>query len=62
MNKFFFKIENNIKLTDILNILNVTELDFLKVNKGINQNIENLFIDDFVSFENLKKKQIIFFY
>ena len=55
MNNFFFKIKNNIKLTDILKILEVSEEDFLIVNKNLNQNIENLFIDDFVSFPNLKK-------
>ena len=56
MNNFFFKIKNKIKLTDILNTLDVTEENFLNVNKNINQNIENIFIDDFVSFTNLKKK------
>ena len=56
MNNFFFKIKNKIKLTDILNILDVTEEDFLNVNKNINPNFENLFVDDFVSFTNLKKK------
>ena len=50
------KKATEIKLTNILNTLDVTEKDFLNVNKNINQNIENLFIDDFVSFTNLKKK------
>ena len=31
MNNFFFKIKNKIKLTDILNTLDVTEADFLNV-------------------------------
>ena len=57
MNNFFFKIKNKIKLTDILNTLDVTEEDFLIVNININQNIENLFIDDFVSFTSLKKNK-----
>ena len=60
MNNFFFKIENNIKLTDILKILEVSEEEFLIVNKNLNQNIENLFIDDFVSFTNLKKNKLSF--
>ena len=61
MNNFFFKIKNKIKLTDILNTLDVTESDFINVNKNINQNIDNLFIDDFVSFTNLKKNKLSFY-
>ena len=61
MNNFFFKIKNKIKLTDILNILDVTEENFLNVNKNINQNIENIFINDFVSFTNLKKNKLSFY-
>ena len=61
MNNFFFKIKNKIKLTDILNTLDVTEENFLNVNKNINQNIENIFIDDFVSFTNLKKNKLSFY-
>ena len=61
MNNFFFKIENKIKLTDILNILKVPRIDFLNVNKRINKNIEDIFIKDFVSLSNLKKDKLSFY-
>ena len=61
MNKFFFKIENKIRLTDILNILNVSKIDFLNVNKKINDNFENIIIEDFVSLSNLNKDKLSFF-
>ena len=43
MNNFFFKIENKITLTDILNLLKVSKIDFLNVNKKINNKVENIF-------------------
>ena len=61
MNNFFFKIENKIKLTDILNILKVPKIEFLNVNKKMNKNIENIFIKDFVSLSNLKKDKLSFY-
>ena len=61
MNKFFFKIKNKIKIIDILNLLKVSEKEFLHINKNINFNFENLYIYDFVSFANLNKNKLTFF-
>jgi UDP-3-O-[3-hydroxymyristoyl] glucosamine N-acyltransferase len=59
MNKNFFKIRNKIKVIELLGILDVNEEEFLNVNVKID-NINNLFVDDFVSFSNLKKDKLSF--
>ena len=61
MNKFFFKIENKIKLTDILITLNVSEEEFLNVNENVNINTENYFIIDLVSFSDLTVNKLSFY-
>lgn len=61
MNKFFFKIENKIKLIDILKLLKVSEKEFININENINFNVKNLYIYDFVSFANLNQNNLTFF-
>ncbi len=60
MNKNFFKIKNVIKIVDLLEILNINEEDFFKVNINKFRNIHDLFVEDFVSFHNLKKNKLSF--
>ena len=59
MNKNFFKIQNKIKVIELLSTLNINEQEFLRINNNI-ENINDLFIDDFVSFSNLKKNKLSF--
>ena len=61
MNRYFFKIENKISLTDILNVLKVSKIDFFNVNKKIDDKIENIFVEDFVSLSNLNKDKLSFY-
>ena len=61
MNKLFFKIEDKIKLTDILNAVKVSEKVFLNINEKLNINIKKSYIDDFVSFSNLKANKLSFY-
>ena len=61
MNKLFFKIEDKIKLTDILNAVKVSEKMFLNINEKLNINIKKSYIDDFVSFSNLKANKLSFY-
>ena len=56
MNKHFFKINHKIKLLDILNFLDISEEYFFSQQNNINVSLENTYVQDFVSFENLKKK------
>ena len=61
MNKLFFKIEDKIKLIDILNAVKVSEKMFLNINEKLNINIKKCYIDDFVSFSNLKANKLSFY-
>ena len=56
MNKDFFKIDHKITLLDILKVLNISEDDLSFENNNYVLFPENIYIEDFVSFENLKKK------
>ena len=59
MNKNFFKIKNKIKVIELLGILDISEEEFFKFNNNIKK-INDLFIEDFVSFPNLKKNKLSF--
>ena len=59
MNKNFFKIRNKIKVIELLGILDVNQEEFFEVNEKID-NIKNIFVDEFVSFSNLKKDKLSF--
>ena len=61
MNKNFFKIDHKINLLDVLEILDISveKLDFTNENFDINP--EKIYVEDFVSFENLKKNKLSFF-
>lgn len=61
MNKFFFKLKNKINLTDILNTLNISEKEFRNINENLNCNVNNFYIDDFVSYSNLNVNKLAFF-
>ena len=56
MNKDFFKIHNKINLFDILKILDISKDDIVSEKDKIVLFPEKIYIEDFVSFENLKKK------
>ena len=60
MNKNFFKIDKKIKLLDILKILEVSQKDFFSCNFFTKEFLENTFIEDFVSFQNLNKNKLSF--
>jgi len=61
MNKEFFKINHKINLLDIIDILDVSkdEIVFEKEKPVVHP--EKIYIEDFVSFENLKKNKLSFF-
>ena len=59
MNKDFFKIDNKINLLDILKVLNIPKEDVFN-GKGNKISPEEIYITDFVSFENLKKNKLSF--
>ncbi len=61
MNKQFFKIKNTIKLSDVLKILDVSKEDFFSIKSNVAISLENINIEDFVSFENLEKNKLSFF-
>ena len=61
MNKDFFKIDNKINLLDILKILNISKNDIVSEKDNIVLYPEKIYIEDFVSFENLKKNKLSFF-
>ena len=61
MNKDFFKIDHKINLLDILKILNLSKDDLFSENGHVALFPEKIFIEDFVSFENLKKNKLSFF-
>ena len=60
MNKNFFKIDHKIKLLDILDILNISQNDFFSQNSKNKDLLEKNYVEDFVSFENLKKNKLSF--
>tara|TARA_X000000950_G_scaffold141429_1_gene175541 strand:+ start:3046 stop:4101 length:1056 start_codon:yes stop_codon:yes gene_type:complete len=59
MNKQFFDYKININLIDILNVLEVSPNQFLSVNNN-NLNINDIFINDFVPFKDLKENSLSF--
>ena len=61
MNKHFFKINHKIKLLDILNILDISKVDFISQQNNTKFSLENTYVQDFVSFENLGKNKLSFF-
>ena len=61
MNKDFFKIHNKINLFDILKILDISKDDIVSEKDKIVLFPEKIYIEDFVSFENLKKNKLSFF-
>ena len=61
MNKDFFKIDHKISLLEILEVLDISKDDvFLKKDNFV-LHPEKIYIEDFVSFENLKKNKLSFF-
>ena len=61
MNKDFFKIENKINLLDILKILDISKDEIVTEKDNVVLYPEKIFIEDFVSFENLKKNKLSFY-
>ena len=58
MNKPFFNPSINIKLNEILEILNIPLSEFLAVNNDVD--IDEIFINDFVPFKDLKENSLSF--
>ena len=58
MNKPFFNSSINIKLNEILEILNIPLSEFLAVNNDVK--IDEIFINDFVPFKDLKENSLSF--
>jgi len=61
MNKDFFKIDNDVNLLDILKVLNISKKDVFTEKDNEIISPEEIYITDFVSFENLKKNKLSFF-
>ena len=61
MNKKFFKIDHKISLLDILEVLDLSKDDLVIKNDNFVLQPEKIYIEDFVSFENLKKNKLSFF-
>ena len=61
MNKDFFKIDNKINLSNILQVLEIPKEDFFSENDNGIILPEEIYIEDFVSFENLRKNKLSFF-
>ena len=61
MNKHFFKINHRIKLLDILNFLEISQDYFFSQQSNTRFSLESIYVQDFVSFENLKKNKLSFF-
>jgi len=60
MNKDFFKIDNKINLLDILRVLDIPQEDVLTEKNNVIVSLEEIYIEDFVSFENLRKNKLSF--
>ena len=60
MNKDFFKIDNKINLLDILRVLDIPKEDVLTEKNNLIVSLEEIYIEDFVSFENLRKNKLSF--
>ena len=58
MNKPFFNSSINIKLKEILEVLDISLNEFLEVNNDVN--IDKIFINDFVPFKYLKENSLSF--
>ena len=61
MNKEFFKIDHNINLLHILDVLKISKDDLFFNEENLVVHPEKIYIEDFVSFENLKKNKLSFF-
>jgi UDP-3-O-[3-hydroxymyristoyl] glucosamine N-acyltransferase len=61
MNKYFFKIQKKILLSDILKCLNISHQDFFNINPNFGIDVLQNEINDFVSFDNLKVNKLSFF-
>ena len=61
MNKDFFNIDHKINLLDILEVLGLSKDDvFYEIDNPVLQP-DKIYVEDFVSFENLKKNKLSFF-
>ena len=58
MNKQFFNSKINIKLNEILEVLDIPLNEFLSINNDVN--IDKIFINDFVPFKDLKENSLSF--
>ena len=61
MNKDFFKIDHKISLLEILEVLDISKDDVVLKKDNFVLHPEKIYIEDFVSFENLKKNKLSFF-
>ncbi len=61
MNKDFFKINSKISLLDILEILGISKNELVFEKDNFELSPEKIYIEDFVSFENLQKNKLSFF-
>ena len=61
MNKDFFKITDKINLLDILKILEISKNDLVIEKDSFVLFPEKIYIEEFVSFQNLKKNKLSFF-
>jgi len=61
MNKDFFKIDHKISLLDVLEVLDISIDDVVIKKDNFFFDPEKIYIEDFVSFKNLKKNKLSFF-
>ena len=60
MNKEFFKLSHKISLLEILKVLGISKDNF-NSQQNVVVSPEKIYVEDFVSFENLKKNKLSFF-